>query len=174
MLDYARAKLFDPLGIVTRPALQPLWDARNLNAYNSAGFAWPVDPQHRHFGFGLLKLRARDMANIGILYLNDGRWQGKQLVPAAWIHDATTTHEPAAAGPSFSYGYQWWVTSTAADDPAYLAWGFGGQMIEVVPRRQLVVVVSTHCDLTHPSDHGIIPSTLTSMVDEVIIPALPS
>ena len=45
VLDYARAKLFDPLGIPTRPALQSLFDVRNLDAYNTAGFAWPVDPQ---------------------------------------------------------------------------------------------------------------------------------
>jgi CubicO group peptidase (beta-lactamase class C family) len=61
VLDYARAKLFDPLSIPTRPALQPLFDIRNLDAYNTAGFAWPVDSQRRQLGFGPLKLRPRDM-----------------------------------------------------------------------------------------------------------------
>jgi CubicO group peptidase (beta-lactamase class C family) len=173
VLDYARAKLFDPLGIPTRPAFQPLSTASNLDAYQNAGFAWPVDPQRRHLGFGFLKLRPEDMAKIGTLYLNGGRWQGKQIVPAAWIRDATIAHAPAPDGATASYGYQWWV-GTAAGDPAYLAWGFGGQLIEVVPRRHLVVVISTYFDPRDRSDHGVDPTTLTGMVDSVIAPALPS
>ena len=173
VLDYARAKLFDPLGIPTRPAFQPLPTASNLDAYQNAGFAWPLDPQRRHLGFGFLKLRPRDMATIGTLYLNAGRWQGTQIVPAAWIRDATTAHAPAADGATTSYGYQWWV-GTAAGDPAYLAWGFGGQLIEVVPRRHLVVVISTYYDLTDLSAHGVYPANVIGMVDSVIAPALPS
>ena len=107
VLDYARAKLLDPLDIPTRPAFQPLPTASNIDAYQNAGFAWPLDPQQRHAGFGFLKLRPRDMAKIGTLYLNGGRWQGRQLVPAAWIRDATTAHVPAADGATASYGYQW-------------------------------------------------------------------
>ena len=173
VLYYARVKLFDPLGIPTRPALQPLFDARNLDAYNTAGFAWPVDPQGRQVGFGFLKLRPRDMAKIGTLYLNGGRWQGRQILPAAWIRDATTAHVPVADGAAASYGYQWWVT-TAAGDPAYLAWGFGGQLIEVVPHRHLVVVISTYYDPRDLSDHGVTTAALTGLVDSVIAPALPS
>lgn len=172
VLDYARAKLFDPLGIPTRPAFQPLPTASNIDAYQNAGFAWPLDPQHRHAGFGFLKLRPRDMAKIGTLYLNGGRWQGRQLVPAAWIRDATTAHATAADGATTSYGYQWWV-GTAAGDPAYLAWGFGGQLIEIVPHRHLVVVISTYTDPRDRSDHSITPSALIGMVDTVIAPAIP-
>jgi CubicO group peptidase (beta-lactamase class C family) len=112
------------------------------------------------------------MAKIGTLYLNTGRWQGRQLVPAAWIHDATTAHAAAADGATPSYGYQWWI-GTAAGDPAYLAWGFGGQLIEVVPHRHLVVVTSTYTDPKDRSAHGVTPSTLTGMVDTVIAPAVP-
>ena len=173
VLDYARAKLFDPLGIPTRPAFQPLPTASNIDAYQNAGFAWPIDPQRRHAGFGFLKLRPQDMAKIGTLYLNAGRWQDEQLVPAAWIRDATTAHVPAADGATASYGYQWWV-GTAAGDPAYLAWGFGGQLIEVVPHRHLVVVISTYFDPRDRSDHGVDPPALTGLVDSVIAPALPS
>lgn len=173
VLDYARAKLFDPLDIPTRPAFQPLPTANNIDAYQNAGFAWPVDPQRRHLGFGFLKLGPRDMAKIGTLYLNDGRWQGNQILPAAWTRDATTAHVPAADGATPSYGYQWWV-GTAAGDPAYLAWGFGGQLIEVVPRRHLVVVISTYFDPRDISDHGVTPAALTGTVDSLIAPPLPS
>ena len=172
VLDYARAKLFDPLGIPTRPAFQPLPTASNIDAYQTAGFAWPVDPQGLQLGFGLLKLRPRDMAKIATLYLNGGRWQNKQIVPEAWVRDATTAHAPAADGATASYGYQWWV-GTAAGDPAYLAWGFGGQLIEDVPSRHLVVVISTYYDLTDLSAHGVYPANVIGMVDSVIAPAVP-
>jgi hypothetical protein len=56
----------------------------------------------------------------------------------------------------------------------YLAWGFGGQLIEVVPRHHLVVVISTYYDPRDPSDHGVTPYAVTGMVDSVIAPALPS
>jgi CubicO group peptidase (beta-lactamase class C family) len=169
VLDYARVKLFDPLGIVTRPAAQPLAVASNIPAYDRAAFAWPVDPQGRNTGWTLLKLRPADMAKIGMLYLNGGQWNGRRIVSAAWVREATKAQVPGVRTGD-AYGYMWWVT-TADGDPAFLASGFGGQMIEVVPRRRLVVVVSTALDLADPNDRGVESSSLTSMVDTVIAPA---
>ncbi len=143
LIDYAREKLFDPLGIATRPAAQPLLAPASATAYDKAGFAWPLDHQGINFGAGYVKLTPSDMLKLGQLYLDGGRIKGRQVVPAAWVHDATTaqvdTHS-GFGGPN--YGYQWWVTS-AGSDPAFAAVGFGGQLIEVVPHRQLVVVFST-------------------------------
>jgi CubicO group peptidase (beta-lactamase class C family) len=144
LLDYARAKLFDPLGINTRPAAQPLLTPTGLPAYNNqAGFAWPVDGQGNSFGAAFLKITPRDMLKLGQLYLDGGRWNGKQVLPAAWVRAATTAQVPTSGGlGGESYGYQWWVT-TAGQDPAYAAVGYGGQLIEIVPRRKLVIVFST-------------------------------
>jgi CubicO group peptidase (beta-lactamase class C family) len=144
LLDYARARLFDPLGINTRPAAQPTLDPAGLPAYNDqAGFAWPVDGQGNSFGAAFLKITPRDMLKLGQLYLNGGRWNGKQVLPAAWVRAATTAQVQTPGGlGGESYGYQWWVT-TAGQDPAYAAVGFGGQLIEVIPRRKLVIVFST-------------------------------
>ena len=156
VLDYARAKLFDPLGIPSTPAEQPLAVEARLPEYLRARFAWPVDPQGYNTGNAHIKLRPRDMARFGELFRQAGRWQDQQIVPAKWVRQATT----AQAGTAFwfqrhitfdpdNYGYMWWVDKAdGADD--YFAFGFGGQRVEVVPDRHLVVVISADVDLTNP------------------------
>jgi CubicO group peptidase (beta-lactamase class C family) len=173
VLSYARAKLFDPLGIPTRPALQSPIDPANLAEYQRAHFAWPVDPQGFNLGAAWIKLRPRDMAAFGQLYLQGGQWHGKQLVPAEWIRQATTSECGRAALadlPAYTYfdpqnyGYLWWVEKTDGAE-AYYALGFGGQRIEVVPARHMVIVVSTDVDFTtaHPSPVG--PDDTQRLVD---------
>ena len=172
VLGYARTKLFDPLGIVTRPAAEPVAVESNLPVYERAGFAWPTDPQGIHTGGAGLKMAPKDLLTLGELYLGEGRWRGKQLVPAAWVH-AATTRQVTANNMSLGggYGYQWWPT-TAAGDPAYAAIGYGGQLIEVVPRRHLVVVVSS--DVDEDDLAGIVDGrALVTMVSTVIAPTAP-
>lgn len=166
LLDYARAKLFDPLGIDTRPAAQPRVTA---GLQPRAGFAWPVDAAGLNVGAGLMTLRPRDMAKLGTLFLDHGRWRGRQVVPAAWVTAATTRHASAVGlgGADVGYGYMWWV-GDAGDHPAFLAWGFGGQVIRVVPDRRLVVVVST--DLSAPDSQGADVENVLVLTDDVILP----
>ncbi len=145
LLDYARAVLFDPLGIPTRPADQPTFtDWTDL--IDPPGFGWFVDPQGVNLGSLGVWLRAQDMAKIGLLYLNDGTWEGQQIVPADWVKTATTEHVPLESGVEgfappgeIGYGYLWW-TSNVEGDSAYSANGSFGQRILVVPDRDLVVV----------------------------------
>jgi CubicO group peptidase (beta-lactamase class C family) len=93
VLEYARSRLFDPLGIVTRPAAEPIaLLPANKDAYDKADFAWPIDPQGIHTGQALLKLTPPDMMKFGQLYLNGGRWQGRQVVPEAWVRESTRSH----------------------------------------------------------------------------------
>jgi len=99
VLAYARAKLFDPLGIVTRPASEPPFDEAHAPDYDRAGFAWPVDPQGFHTAAFFLKLRPRDMATFGQLFLQNGQWNGRQVVPTAWVRQATTG-QPASRFPT--------------------------------------------------------------------------
>ena len=143
VLTYARSHLFDPLGIPTTPAAQPLADDAHWAEYEAAGFAWPVDPQGYATAGAHLKLRPQDMTRLGQLFLQDGQWQGSQVVPAAWVREATSV-QPSATVPH--YGYLWWMT-TVDGTPSYFAWGLGGQLIQVVPDRHLVMVVSSNVDL---------------------------
>ena len=139
-------------------------------AWEKPGFAWPVDHQGINMGGVHLKLRPRDMVKLGQLYLDGGRWNGKQILPAAWVRDATTARVWAGEAGGSSYGYQWWVT-TAGKDPAFAAVGFGGQLIEVVPRLKLVVVFSTKFNNSDaPVTVG--SDVLEGMVSRIIAPAL--
>ena len=107
-------------------------------------------------------LSTRDMAKIGQLMLNEGVWEGKQLIPADWIKKTitrVTTHQELEAryGPSgpedihMSYGYMWWLFDKYKDKPeyqgAYTAIGYGGQYITVFPSIQLVIAHKTKLGL---------------------------
>ncbi len=117
-LAYARAHLFDPLGID--------------EAY------WPEDPQGHNHGWGDLQLRPADMAKIGHLFLNDGEWSGRAVVSRAWVRRATTRLVENTPDPDSGYGYGWWVLKGDFDG-VYEARGRGGQAITVWPRRRIVV-----------------------------------
>jgi CubicO group peptidase (beta-lactamase class C family) len=143
-LDYAREVLFDPLEIPSTPAYEPAatgedWESFD-ESFEAADFAWAVDPQGIHIAPYGLRLRAQDLAKIGLLFLNKGRWQDQQLVPEDWVGEATRAQVDTGGGQyTTEYGYQWWVT-TSDGAPAYAALGSGGQVLEVVPSRDLVVV----------------------------------
>ena len=121
--DFAREHLFDPLGIRRS--------------------AWARDRQGVHMGGNNLSLPPRDMLKFGQLYLNRGRWGGKQLLPWQWV-DAST--RPGVVGPRGrgriygGYGYLWWLRGHR-ERGAYIASGYGGQYIYVAPAEDLVVVV---------------------------------
>ena len=170
VLDYARDKLFNPLGISTDPAAEPLAVEENLPVYEAASFAWPVDPQGVHLGDAFLKISAPDMAKIGQLMLAGGRWDEKQIVPAAWVTESTRAHVSTGGYGvgGDDYGYHWWVTTADGHD-AFAAAGFGGQLIEVVPDLDLVVVVSC----TIPDGNvRLDASSFRGLVNAVVAPAI--
>ncbi|MBK6266195.1 serine hydrolase [Marivirga sp. S37H4] len=107
-------------------------------------------------------LSTRDMAKIGQLMLNEGQWNGKQLIPSQWIQKTTTTITPTevvnerynrtdSSTIQFSYGYMWWLVDYFKGIPdfegAYSATGYGGQYITVIPKRKLVIAHKTKLDL---------------------------
>lgn len=94
-----------------------------------------------------LRILPRDMAKIGALYLDGGRWRGRQILPPSWVRDSLSPHAKIAERPfGFqNYGYQWWLgTARVGADgvPFAAAVGWGGQRIFVVPSMRAVVVVT--------------------------------
>jgi CubicO group peptidase (beta-lactamase class C family) len=168
LMTYARERLFDPLGIDTRTAVQPAFSPTGIPAYEAAEFAWPVDPQGINLGYSYLKMSAADMAKLGRLYLADGTWNGRRIVSSDWVRRATAAQAPTSdSGPAEGYGYQWWAT-TVQDRPAFAAVGFGGQLVEVVPDLRLVVAVSSDI----PEGTLLDAATLMTMVSTVVAPSI--
>jgi hypothetical protein len=117
-LAFARRELFDPLSI------------RDV--------AWAADARGRNHGWGDLQLLPRDMAKLGQLFLQRGRWRDRQIISEAWIRTATHAHVERTTNQD-KYGYFWWVKG--ADFPGmFEAVGRGGQRISVWPAQDLVVV----------------------------------
>lgn len=128
--DYARATLFDPLGI-TR-------------------FEWLGDLAGMPSAASGLRLRARDLAKFGSLYLHGGRWNGKQIIPADWVERSTRRHfrfRPRTgpdAGGEFGYSYFWWYNcypTPAGLVEARAAVGNGQQRVYVLPGLDMVVTI---------------------------------
>jgi len=118
--DYANEFLFRPIGI--------------------RDFSWKKTPTGHPDTEGGLYLAAPDLARIGYLYLRDGMWNGRRILPASWVKNATTRHAKAIA-PNWDYGFQWWLTSRNGVD-IWAGRGFGGQLLVVIPARDTVAVVN--------------------------------
>lgn len=142
-LEFANANLFGPLGI------KPLY--------------WDVDSRGHNWGSSTLSLIPRDMAKLGLLVLNGGRWGERQIVAADWIVQATQKHSDGGFPLGVEYGYLWWLP-TMADYPAVAAFGSGGQFIVVFPQLNAVVVITADVNNANPY--------LLSMIEEYVMPAL--
>lgn len=144
--DYAKAKLFDPLGIK---------DFEWLTDYYGVPFA--------HFG---LRLRPWDMAKLGQLVLDGGRWNGTQVVPEAWI---AATIQPAVAtdDSTCDYGYQIWLCKTADGIVVVEMSGLGGQGILVV-RDPGFVMTATGGEYRGNPDHW---KARWRVLEEAVLPA---
>jgi CubicO group peptidase (beta-lactamase class C family) len=127
---YAKSKLFEPLGITN--------------------MSWGLDPQGYSIGAWSLQLTTRDMAKFGLLYLHNGQWENKEIVPRSWVEASVQQRvaEKYADGTRGGYGYFWWlkpVTNTGnamLDHDVFYAAGSGGQRIFIVPNLNLVMAVT--------------------------------
>jgi CubicO group peptidase (beta-lactamase class C family) len=117
--DYAREQLFAPLGITD--------------------FHWKKTPTGHPDTEGGLYLDAEGLGRIGELYLRDGVWDNRRILPREWVKQATARTVPNVAA-GWDYGYQWWITEHN-DVEVWAGRGFGGQLLLVVPARETVAVV---------------------------------
>jgi len=136
-LKYATQALFSPLGIT-----KVLWE-KDPNGYCIGGWG--------------LSLKAQDMAKFGMLYLNDGFFQGTQVVPSEWVK-LSTIERTGMIGTYYSgwnktygYGYLWWVKRLDNKIDIPFAMGHGGQRIAIMPNVNAVMVTQAEPNPKPPS-----------------------
>ena len=139
-LQFAKEYLFDPLGIS-----KIVW-SRDSAGYYKGGFD--------------LQLTTRDMAKFGYLFLNNGSWDGQQIISADWVNISTSPL--TELDENTGYGYQWWIMPSIG---TYLAAGLYGQYIFVVPEYDLVVAFTSGIPMGEASPHR-------DMLNIYIIPAV--
>ena len=122
VLDYLKPRLFDPLGIEG-----PTWEMKQQYSFGGSGLA----------------IRTEDIAKFGQLYLQKGKWNGKQLVPAAWVEAATSRQTSNGSNPMSDwdqgYGYQFW----RCRNDVYRGDGAFGQFCIVLPQYDAVVAITS-------------------------------
>ena len=128
--------------------------------------AWPRDPQGIYSGGNDMLLSPRALARFGELYRNDGVVGGRRVLPAGWVRDGWRSRGVSPwSGEGYGLG---WFVSEAAGRPVYFAWGYGGQMLYVVPDLSLTVVMTS--DPT-PQERGDHVASLHALLADGIIPA---
>jgi hypothetical protein len=146
--SFANQVLFSKLGI--EPRMEALW---------------PSDMQGVTFGGHDLSLTPRQMAKFGYLFLNQGKWEGKTIIPSQWVKASTTSHSQGDG--EKGYGYLWW---TDPQGEWYAALGRNGQHIFVYPKENMVVVFTAALPTGNNAD--LIP--LQKLLDQYILPAVKS
>ena len=129
--EYAHLYLLEPLGIEAE--------------------YWGIDPQGYFSGGHSVSFTAREIARFGLLYLNEGSWNGQQLVPGWWVA-ASTTPRIDIGNNYAGYGYYWWLNRISSFH-MYSALGAGGQILHVIPDLE-IVLVTTHSFAGNPRDYA--------------------
>lgn len=148
--DFAAAHLFKPLGIDQ--------------------VQWQFQPKGTAMTGGGLQLRSIDLMKLGQLYLNGGRWQGKQLIPAQWVKRSTAPH--ANARPGVDYGYLWWLQQFKVNGRMVQAYGMagsGGNKVFVLPELDAVVVITTtnfQVRNAHPLSEKLLAELIMPVLDQ--------
>jgi len=142
--DFAKATLFQPLGIDS--------------------VKWQFQPLGNAMTGGGLQLRSRDLLKLGELYLNGGKWQGKQVISEDWVRRSLAPH--ANAREDTDYGYFWWLQTFHVNGQAIRTFGMygtGGNKVYALPDQGVVVVITT-TNYRLPGAGAMADSLLTSHI----------
>ena len=173
VLHFAEENLFGPLGFANYE-----WMHEDASGIANGGYG--------------LRLRPIDMQKFGVLYLDHGRWNGRQIVPRSWVElSFTPWMRSTASAPSPNYGWYWWAESYGPGWDAHVASGWRGQRIIVIPAQGLVVTMTSYIEdgtehaltarivedfiepaVSHGRDHGLVAdpevaAALARVLDDV-------
>lgn len=157
---FAASHLFRPLGITQ--------------------FEWLSDAEKVTIGGGYLQMTPRDMAKLGLLYLHQGVWEDKQLIPAEWIKSSLMPqgngfYEPTGQTQQIDwYGYLWWTWNPDwfHGYSSFQARGYGGQQVLVFPEIDLIIVTTANIENKPPEVANQQEEEIYGLIREQIFPAL--
>lgn len=145
--EYATERLFEPMGME-----HYAWQRADERGLVSAGWG--------------LRLRPVDLAKLGMLLINDGQWQGEQLVPAGWVAQMTT---PQAVR---DFGYYLWRQHIVDTETSFDMMGFKGQFVTALPEHDAVVVMTGMLPIDGGLRHAKNVRIFRDVVNDYILPAL--
>ncbi|MDP4152224.1 MAG: serine hydrolase [Bacillota bacterium] len=155
--EFANEVLFKPVGMAEIELhLLTAADMSFDTLFGKDLKGWANDPQGITTGGWGITLTPDDMARFGSLYLNHGFWNGKQVIPKAWVSACSTANQN-------HYAYMWWQLAFG-NLPAFAAMGDGGNIICCIPEKQLVIAVAS-AFMMNPKDRCI-------LIGEHILPLL--
>lgn len=141
VLEFATEQLFSPLEITVEGNVT-FQSKEEQMAFNKGKdiSGWVADAKGINAGGWGLTLSPLDMAKIGQLYLDGGKWNGKQIVSEKWIEESTKEHSRWKKE-DLPYGYLWWIGEEK--EPGYAAMGDGGNIIYVNTEKKMVVSIAS-------------------------------
>ena len=141
ILEFAQDNLFYPLGISVDKNIYFQSKEEQVDFYKSKGAnGWVADPNGTNTAGWGLSLTTMDMAKLGQLCLNEGYWNGRQIISGKWIAESTRVQSVWKAR-HLKYGYLWWVIDET--EHSFAAIGDGGNAIYVNPKNRIVAAVSS-------------------------------
>ena len=160
--------------LIKRVTGRPLTDLLREKIWHPLGMEhkslWMIDGEGMEMAMGGLQATLRDMAHLGRLYLHEGSWNGKQIVPAQWVHDSVTPGAPhlmpgknnPGSASSFGYGYQWWIPSKPHGD--FVAVGIYDQYMYTDPTTGIIIAkTSANKRYVDPTAVPTMDATITAM-----------
>ena len=117
--EYGQKYLFEPLGIKE--------------------YFWKRTPRGLTDTEGGLYLKPEDLAKIGYLFLKDGIWEGRRILPEGWVKESVTPRVELASSKT-RYGYKWWLLPYKEGKYAITGLGYGGQRLIIIPEKELIAV----------------------------------
>ena len=139
-LDFANEHLFEPLKIRVPQSIVIRSEEEHMVVMNDPNTrGWVVDPQGNNMASWGLLLTPQEMAAFGRLYLDGGAWEGRQIVPAAWVAESTREQSRCLEWGKLPYGFLWWVI----DADSFAALGDGGNAIYVNTKKRMVVALAS-------------------------------
>lgn len=140
-LEFAQENLFEKIGITD--------------------IYWPRAAEGTFVGAGGVLLSSVDMAKFGYLFLNDGKWEGEQIISREWVKNSTSTHHYHSE--SSGYGYQWW---TRPKEGFYYALGANCQRIIVLPNQNMVVVFTANIPTYPDPEMALLDHIINALYDK--------